>query len=474
MEKYSIVTQKTGCHLLFDSLIRSIKKNLKPDEILSYENRFIYSKTNVAHGICINEKIQEAKNRLTLLLDHDMLILDSEIIDRMIKEMEDENIFCCTAFGYPFDGEVLPTPQCIMINRDLFLKNGIGFDCSGNPGWDSFKKAKHIFNQKLIEINPGKSVFHLEKGSRLPYYELILKNVWKNRFESWKKIVKSDAIFEDYVIDDGMDLLDNEWLVFRVLSDLNDCIIRRKSFSTMRLGDLGLRYLDDYFFNLKDFTHVGLEHPDLAMPSDEIGRKLIEELIENMKIADYIDHPGLYKGTLGDLFGWRGVLNRVEEIYNKAGIISNSTKYCSSLQGYLSFVLKFELNLYDIMKGRKILFVGPYDSLSHLNQKRPFQPKELGFYRLSLSADHNRRYEVMNDFTKNFDPDYWDFVLVTGSLYGRTIIGRIKRMGGRVFDLGQAIGFNPNNIFEPSVRQIENHTYYEVIDHFKSGEKDGK
>ncbi len=474
MEKYSIITQRTGCHILIDSLLRSIKRNLNPDEVLVYENRFVYSRTNVPHGKCVNEKIHEAKNRLVLLLDHDILILDSKIINEMIEKMKDENVFCCTPFDYPFEGEDLPTPQCVMINKDLFLKNGIEFGCGGNPGWNTFKNAKNAFKQEIIKIDSGKSVFHLERGGRIPYYQLILNNFFKDKFEIWKKDVSSNANFEDYVIDDGMNLLDNEWLVFEVLSNLNDCINKRKPFSTIRLGDLGLRYLYDYFFNEKDFTHVGFKHPDLAIPNDKIGRKLIEELIESMKKADYIDHPDLYKGALSDLYKWRGILDWADEVYNKARIINNKTKFCSSLQGYLSFVFDFELNLYDIMKGRKILYVGPHDSLEELNRRNPFQPKELGFYQLSLSNDFNERYEVMNNFTKNFDPNYWDLVLVTGSLYGRTIIGRIKKMGGRAFDLGQAISFNPNNIFEPSIKQIKDHTYYEIIDHFVSGEKDGR
>jgi hypothetical protein len=81
-----------------------------------------------------------------------------------------------------------------------------------------------------------------------------------------------------------------------------------------------------------------------------------------------------------------------------------------------------------------------------------------------MSSDHWERYRVMEEFFNGFNPNDWDLVLVSGSLYGRTIIGRIAKMGGRAFDIGQSIHFAPNNIFQTVVETIENKTYYKVKD----------
>jgi hypothetical protein len=120
--------------------------------------------------------------------------------------------------------------------------------------------------------------------------------------------------------------------------------------------------------------------------------------------------------------------------------------------------------MYDIMRGKKVLYVGPANLLEALSQRKDLGLEEKGFYQLSLARDHSKRYDVMNNFIKTVDSNYWDLILVTGSLYGRTIIGRVKEAGGRAFDIGQGIFFTPNNIFQTAARAIENKTYYELVD----------
>lgn len=463
MEKYSIVVPKCGCHILADSFLRSVKKHLDPAEVIVIDSVFKYSKRSKYHGQCMNEGIRQSKTDLVLLSDHDILVFDSECVNKMIETMQEDNVFACGYFDYPFDGVPFLTPFFTMVNKEMFLKNGIEFDGGGNPAYNVFLHAKSL-NQKMIKLDPKKSIFHLSQGSLLTYDDLMIKNKFRIEFENWKKSAGSEANFEDYVIDDGMDYIDNDWLNWQVLSKLDECINKKEPFSTIRLGDLGLRYLYDYFFDSKDFTHVGLEHPDLAMPNDEIGKELIRELIENMREADWIDHPGLYKGVFEDLYEWRGLLNSIDKIYKKAEI---KRSFCSSLQGHLAFVEDFEITLYDILKGRRIMYVGPFDEIKLLNERKDLKISKYGYYKLSLDSDHMIRYNVMNNFMKTYNPDDWDLVLVTGSLYGRTIVGRVKKAGGRAFDLGQAVFFNPNNIFENSVTPTKNKTYYKLVNHYK-------
>lgn len=463
MEKYSIVVAKCGCHILADSFLRSVKKHLDPMEVILIDSVFKYSKRSKHHGQCMNEGIKQSKTNLVLLSDHDILVLDSECVNKMIETMQKENVLACGYFDYPFDGIPLLTPFFTMINKEMFLKNGVEFDGSGNPAYNTFFHAKSL-GQNIIKLDSKNSIFHLGQGALRTYDDLMIKDELRTEFENWKMSVTSKANFNDYVVDDGMDYIDNDWLNWQVLSKLDECINKKEPFSTIRLGDLGLRYLYDYFFDSKDFTHVGLNHPDLAMPSDKIGKELIRELIESMKEADWVDHPDLYKGTLGDLYRWRGSLNLINKIYEKAEI---KKPFCSSLQGCLAFIKDFEITLYDILKNRRIMYVGPFDEMSLLNKRKDLGIVKYGYYKLSLDSNHMIRYNVMNDFMKTYNPDDWDLVLVTGSLYGRTIIGRIKKAGGRAFDLGQAINFHLSNVFESVLKVNEEKIYYKIIDHYK-------
>jgi hypothetical protein len=410
-----------------------------------------------------------ARNDLILIADQDILFFDNSLIEEMLETMKDENVYACGTQICGFNEGPFLVPSCVMLNRKLFLENEVFFDGGGNPCFAAFFNAQNK-GQKLIFIDPKDRLFHLSYGVRRPYPQLLLMKQWQYIFENWKLPTGSSANLEDYVIDDGMDIEDHNQLNNLILSQLDTAINFKHPFSLIRLGDLGLRYLDGYLNNKVDFTHVGAHHPDIAMPNDEIGSKLIIELINNMNEAEYIDHPHTYKGTLGDLYNWRGVLGNCDNIYKQAGITKHKN-YCSSVQSYLSLIEDFEWSMHSILKDRKIIFAAPYDALSTLNSRKNLGMKEFKFYPLSLSADHWDRYNVMNKFFDSFDPNYWDLVLVSGSLYGRTIIGRVRKMGGRAFDIGQAIHFNPNNIFEGSFKTNEDKTYFKIIDHY-NGKKE--
>jgi glycosyltransferase involved in cell wall biosynthesis len=464
--KYSIVTQKCGCHLLSEAQQRSFHKYLTPDEIIIENAKFKQHPKSERHGYLMNKGILKARNDMILLVDHDIMIFDNSLIEQMLEEASKPNTFVCSAFHKPYDGELVVLEICAVINRQMFLSNGIEFDGSGNPCYYAFKEAMRR-GQRCIKIEGDKRVFHLEAGSKSHYTELIINGHWKKVFENWKRKTGSTESFDDYVVDDGMDIDDVHQLNAIVLEQLNRRIIYKEPFSLIRLGDLNLRYLDSYFNDPKDFVHVGTEHRDIAVPNNEVGLKLMKELIEGLKEADWIDHPDTYKGTFNYLYNWRGIFTRCNETYNKTGMDFVNKNFCSSIQGYLSLVKDFSFTLYDIMKDRKILFVAPYDTLGELNTRKDLKVSKYQFYQLSLSNDYNERYSSMEGFFKSFNPNDWDVVLVMGGFYGRIIISRIRKLGGRAFDLGQAVRFSPDNIFDKVVTPIENQTYYSIIDGYK-------
>jgi len=465
--KYSIVIVRTGSHILIESTLRSIKKHLTPDEIIVINHRFMYSKKGGGHhGEGVHKGILEARNNLILVLDHDILIVNNELEKLMIQTMQDKNVFCCGPYKYLDIGQWTILPGCIMIKKDLYLGNNRPFNCTGNPAFDMCHGAREA-GQELVHLEMDKFIFHLGYGCKMHYY--VLMPIWEKGFEQWKSSMGLNVNFEDYVFDDGMNRGDHEWLTFTILDQLRWAIHVKEPFSTLRLGDLGLRAMIDYFFSSESFDRLIVEHPDLAMPSPEVGRQLTEELIENMKVANWIDHPKLYKGLFQALYGWRGVLNRTDDVYDRAGLKQHRNPMkgrgiCCSLAGYLTFAKDFELTMYDIIRGKKVIYVGPYPELHNLNDRKDLGLAQMDYYALSMSGNHEERYKVMDNFMKKYNVNDWDLVIVTGSLYGRTIIGRVRNAGGRAFDMGQGIFFNPNNIFEVGVKAIENQTYYELID----------
>ena len=452
---YTLLTIKCGSHLLYNALMKSVKEHLPaPSEIIVKDYHWRYSKQAKTPGEGWDQGIKEAQNELVVVCDDDVIFHDSVLVNSLLHKMESNpNILVASADSYPFNGRVLPVSGVMCIRKSLYEK-GIPFDSSGNPCYNTFVNAEDVLKQELLVLNMPKSWTHLHCGSTYLYSQILDEDF--HIYPRWK----------EYMVDDGLDMSDMEDLTCRILREIETAIKYRISWSNIRLGDLGMRYLEDYFFNEKDFTHVGQKHPDLAIMNDEIGRKMIEELIRHMKNANWVDHIKLYKGVLNDLYEWRGSCQRTDTTYKTAGIINKN--YCSSVQNYLMFIEEFERNLYQSLEGRKVLYVGPHDELIKVMERANCKPSQYGYYQLSMGSPEER-YQVMNDFSKFYKKEYWDLVCVTGSLYGRLIIGRVKEMGGRAVDLGQSVGFCPNNIFEGCFSVNENKTFYRIKNHYTKG-----
>jgi len=462
MDKYSIIITKGGHGMLLKGLLRSIRKNLKhnpPEEIFIFDYKYMHSKVNERDGPAINQGMALAKTPLVLIADIDSLIVDGKAVDELIKAIQPKDVFISSWSIESKEG----VPYCYgtetMIKRELYLQSP-GCDAGGIPSYSVFKWGKEN-NYKMINLDLNKYIFHMGQCSTIKNYDHCL-NFLKRNFESWRGSYNPDIKWEDYYEDIGMEMVDLDALNYMALGNLKACIDQNKPFSSIRLGDLGLRYLLGYFWDERDFTHVGAHHPDIAVPNDKLGREMCKELTEHIREADQLDHPILYKGALNDLYEWRPKNWEADKLYKEIGVARET--YITSLQAHLAFVEGFDVNFYDIIRNRKILYVGPADALSGLNERKDLQLKKKGFYGLSMADDHMVRYNVMNDFFKAYNPLDWDLVVVTGSLYGRVIIGRIKKMGGRAYDMGQAIRFRLNNVFEPSLVTNKERTYYRVID----------
>jgi len=472
MEPYSIIIPKCCSHIYLRGLLKSIEDFLPvPDEIIVVDNKYTYSKYNSNHPGAVNKAIPFTKNELVLIVEVDTLAASKDIFGLLLKEMEDPKVGVASPeVGYEKVGEKLP--YCygtLALVRKSLLMMSPGYKSAGVPSYPFVKwllsngyKIAHVKNME------GK-YFHLHGSSKM-HEHIYLMAYLKHKFTGWKTQYKSPLDFDIYYEDIGTDKVELDDLNTTILNNLITTMDQNKPFSLLRLGDLSLRLLDSHYSNPTDFEKV-ITHNDLGIQNTKVAHELTEELIRHLKNASWVDHPKLYKGAMNDLYGWRGTLNRIDDIYSKVGIndpLKNNGKpaFCSSLQGHMSLLEDFENHLYRALKGRRVMFIAPWDELGALNHRRNLGLAKYQFYPLSMSNNLEERYTVFQKFFNSFDVKEWDLILTMGSIWGRLIIGRVAELGGRGFDIGQALKFNPCNIFSPTVKPTTNDTLYSLIDHF--------
>ena len=133
--------------------------------------------------------------------------------------------------------------------------------------------------------------------------------------------------------------------VEEILKDLNDCIINKKPFSLIRLGDGGIKFIHSILYN--DYEQLNEIIVKEGMP-----RNLIIEVLELWgyygRQANYIDTPEVYftNQFWPRLKGPKKLMNRKtrdrlhmwEELYNRAEI--DNTNYCNPEINFLSILRK--------------------------------------------------------------------------------------------------------------------------------------
>ncbi len=226
--------------------------------------------------------------------------------------------------------------------------------------------------------------------------------------------------------------------VVEILRHLHVCIEKKTPFSLIRFGDGGLKMMNSVNFNRQ--KNVAIIADKEGIPISEMDR-IIQLWAKYANEADYIDTPAVYdkeyfwgrykKGYNPINSRTQALLDRWENVYNDAGIITKRRQYCNPEFNWLS-ILDLPVNLIDIMKNKKICFISVFSDIPCLSEKFDIDfIQVVGHYENQFQNSFGMVIEYIKANANKYD--LW---LNSSGELGRVYSGVIKENGGRVLDMG--------------------------------------
>ena len=450
--KYTIITQKCGCHIFVEALLRSIHKYLQPDEIIVSDAKSLGHPKMRELSPQLHEEIMKARNEYILMLDQDIMIFDNSLIEEMFTHIVKPNVFVCGTYTHNYFVPGCPdllVASCNMLNKQKYLE-GVTFDKTSRtePCVEPFSVA-YKKGMELVKIDPGKRVFHLNSGFRWTYPDVTLGAYWKTVFENWKKKTGSEEIFEEYVIDDGMDYDDVCTVTMMIVFILeNRWLSEVLSFSLLNITEKDLQYIDSYFNGTLDIETAAL----------------VQQLIEYIKDTTYLSHAHLYKGFTNNLFDYTELVDKYMKVYSHLGVQTTvddtfKNRFCLPDQGYLLLTQGFKQLFYKVLKNKRVIYLGKSDDIADLNQRQDLQLLRYQYHQLDSLHD-------MNKFLATYIPAEWDIVLTNSEFYGNVVVGKVKKFGKLALNVGDAFSFTLNERTKHFLSVEEDRTGYTLIDSY--------
>jgi len=228
------------------------------------------------------------------------------------------------------------------------------------------------------------------------------------------------------------------YTVGEILRDLENCIRYKLSFSHIRFGDGGIKFLDAVLNNDNDQLHIIIKKEGL--PPHKII-EIFELWGYYARHATYIDTPEVYYNNTfwprvkkpGKPINSETELKLREwyKVYHDSEFDNDS--YCNPESNYL-MILKTEKykNLLDIMKGKKICIITVFPEIKQELYKYDIDIiKIAGHYEKQYEKSFKKAVELIK--SKASEYDLW---LVAAGELGRIYSGLIKEYGGRTVDIG--------------------------------------
>lgn len=233
-----------------------------------------------------------------------------------------------------------------------------------------------------------------------------------------------------------------------ILQDLNECIVNKKPFSIIRYGDaihgiVASFLLPGLIDGGKWKGSRGLKMSNsilgqLTIPSS-IRKEMVLKVVRAADNSNYCDSFEAYS-LLNTKKGVGIIGEKCIDIHTAVGITNSN--YCSPFIHYFSIVNN-ELNLFDLMKGRKIFCIS--NQLHIINRlkiqsganlidgyKVPRRGRSQNHYK-----DHYKKViELIRQTANNFD-----LFLIGCGFLGKLYCDEVKRSGGRAFDSGRLFDF---------------------------------
>ncbi len=233
------------------------------------------------------------------------------------------------------------------------------------------------------------------------------------------------------------------YTVGEILDHLDHCIKYKKSFSHIRFGDGGIKFIHSMVN--KDFEQLNIIIKKEGLPL----YKILDIFIlwgYYARRADYIDTPEVY--FTGDF--WPRIkkpgktinaetedkMRRWRDFYSRAEF--DNEHYCNPESNCLMLIdIPGRTNIFDIMKNRKICII----------TAKPQIREALSNYDIDVvpivgqweNQYKNSFVNVVNHIKHNARK--YDFWIVSAGELGRIYSGLIKKNGGRTIDLGFVIEY---------------------------------
>jgi len=243
--------------------------------------------------------------------------------------------------------------------------------------------------------------------------------------------------------------------VYKILNKLESCIQNKTSFSHIRFGDGGIKFIDAILN--KDAEQLVSINIKEGIPDDKV-LTVLKLWGQYASEADYIDCPEVY---FNDTF-WARVkkpgreinpetkikMLKWKQLYDYAGI-DNNNSYCNPESNYLMVLRrKYQKTIFDIMKGRKIAIITAIPDVK--NNLRKYDVDIFPIVK-QFENHYKNSFKKVVSFIKEKANEYDLFINASGEL-GRLYSGLIKREGGRVVDIGFVIEYWNTGYLHPRLK----------------------
>jgi len=227
-----------------------------------------------------------------------------------------------------------------------------------------------------------------------------------------------------------------------ILQELNTCIIKKESFSLIRFGDGGLKFMRAILE--KDIYDLKIISDKEGLPKDKL-MDIFYAWGKYANEANYIDCPDVY---FNETF-WPRMKKVNKQISHSTKILMlnwqyyysrtsiENTKYCNPEINFLSLLRtsKNSFSLLDLMKNKKICIITPVVGLGNILKKNGYNNVRIIKIVKQYEDHYYRCFHKIIDIIKR-DSSKYDLWLISAGELGRIYTGVIKECGGRSFDLG--------------------------------------
>jgi len=233
------------------------------------------------------------------------------------------------------------------------------------------------------------------------------------------------------------------YTISEILNDLERTIKDKESFSHIRFGDGGIKFIDAVLHDNKEQLYIIIKKEGLPFHK-------IPEIFElwgyYARKSNYIDSPEIY---FNNTF-WPRVkklgkpINTETEIklrdwyklYHDAEF--DNTNYCNPESNYLMILRTSKFNnLLDIMSNKKICIITVFPEVKEALSEYDIDiVRIVGHYENQYLNSFKNVVKIIKE-----KATYYDFWLVAAGELGRIYSGLIKEYGGRTIDIGFVIEY---------------------------------